>query len=123
MSTSARTNSGDLVIPRVIVTDFNTCVLQRVRDGLGLWALEWFLDQSAGFPWWRILGQKNISATEAAAFIRQFLLSVEGIVSVTATAMVNATARSFAYAFQAQLNSGAVLTGGSGQAFKVTGGP
>lgn len=125
MSVSARTITGDLQVPRVLVTDFNSQVLQKVRDFFGLWQGEWFLDHSAGFPWLqRVLGVMPApSATEVAALIRQGLLSITGIVNVVATATLNRSTRAFAYSFQATTNSGATITGGSGTPFQVTGAP
>lgn len=124
MSTTARTASGDLVLPRQIVTDFASCVRQAIIDGLSLWLGEWFLDTSVGFPWaQRIFGIKNPNQTQLQALFRQFLLSIAGVVAVVASVTINRPARQFSYSFVATLNNGQTITGGSGQPFTISGAP
>ena len=124
MWTTARTETGDLVLPRVIVTDFASCVRQQILDGLSLWLGEWFLDTSQGFPWaQRIFGIKFPNSTQVSALFRQFLLSIDGVASVVAQASIDGRTRQFSYSFQATLTNGQQVTGGSGQAFQVSGSP
>lgn len=124
MATAARTTTGDLQLPRVVVTDFASCVLQSILDGLALWQGAWFLDTSAGFPWaQRVFGIKNPSTTQLSALFRQFLLSVPGVVSVTASANLNRAQRAFSYTFAATLNTGQVISGGSATPFTISGAP
>jgi hypothetical protein len=124
MATTLRTAGGDMVLPRVIVTDFASCVQQSVIDGLNLWLGEWFLNTAVGFPWGQsVLGVKLVNTNQINALLRQFLLSVQGIVSVTATSSFNRLARQFSYSFWAQLNNGQILTGGSGTPVVISGSP
>lgn len=123
MSTSARTAAGDLALPRVVVTNPAAVCLQTVIDAFNLWQTEWYLDQTAGFPWQRILGAKNPNITQIQALIRQQLLAIPGVVAVTATAAFDRARRALTYSFSANLNLGVTITGGSGQAFQVTGAP
>lgn len=120
MSTTARTLSGDLVFPRQIVTDPASVARQTCVDVLGLWQQSWFLDLNGGFPWiQQILGAKNPSTTLAKALLRQAILAVPYVIDVTVQVFFNPTTRQFAWSFQAPLDTGEVLTGGSGQAFHV----
>ncbi len=123
MTETARTSSGDLVFPRVLVTDFASCILQQVKDGLALFQLEWFLDQNAGFPWVFLLGVKIVSTQQIETSLQQFLLSIPGIVSVTASSSFNRAARQFSYDYWAQLNNGQILTGGSATPPQISGAP
>ena len=114
MTTTLRTATGDLVVPRVIVRDPAMVAVQTIRDGLNLWAGSWFLDLSTGFPWLMFLGVKVLNSNQLVAALRAFLLSVPGIVSVIANANFNRTARAFSYQYAATFNSGAIILGGSG---------
>jgi hypothetical protein len=120
VTTFLRTDEGDLAIPRVIVTDPGQCARQQAIDILALWASEWFLDQSIGFPWQSLLGLKIVNTTQIEALLKQAILSVTGVTSVTAQVQFNRTQRAFSYNFSATLNTGAILTGGSNQPFRVS---
>ncbi len=123
MSTSLRTTGGDLALPRVVVKDFNSVVLQSAIDALALWSQEWFLDQNVGTKWASVLGVKIVSTRQIEQMLQRVLLAVQGIISVTASSVFDRAKRNFAYTFTAGLNNGAILTGGSGTPFTVTGGP
>jgi hypothetical protein len=106
------------------VTDVAQCIRQQVIDGLALWKSEYFLDQLAGFPWAQsVLGQKLVNTTQISALLRQFLLSIQGIVSVQATSIFNRAARQFSYSYWAQLDTGQILTGGSASPPVISGSP
>jgi hypothetical protein len=97
--------------------------MQAIRDILGLWLGEWFMDQSVGFPWLqRVLGLTNPNVTQIAALIQQAILAAPYVISVKASSTFDRTRRAFSYFFAAQLDTGQVVTGGSAQAFQVTGG-
>jgi hypothetical protein len=120
MSTTERTSTGDLVLPRVIVTDPASVALQTILDTLALWQGSWFLDLSAGFPWLQaVLGQKNPNVTLVKGLLQQAILYCPYVVSVTALVFYSAAQRAFAYNFQALLNTGQIITGGSNVAFQV----
>jgi len=119
VSTFAIEDDGDLQIPRVLVTDPGECARLQCVQILGLWASEWFLDQNLGFPWKTILGLKIVSTTQIESLLKQAILSVTGVVSVTAQVNFNRVQRAFSYNFEAVLNTGAILTGGSNQPFSV----
>ena len=124
MSTSARTLTGDLALPRVVVTDLPSVVQQTIIDGFNLWKGEWFLDLNVGFPWFQeVLGRKIVSTSQVESLLRDFLLSVPGVATVQASSTFNRKARSFAYAFTATLNEGTVITGGSGLPTAIQGTP
>lgn len=120
MTTFLRTDEGDLAIPRVIVTDPGQCARQQAIDILALWASEWFLDQNIGFPWAAVLGLKITNTTLIESLLEDAILSVTGVIAVVAQVDFNRQQRAFSYSFSATINTGAVLTGGSNQAFSVS---
>jgi hypothetical protein len=121
LTTFARTDEGDLRIPRVLITAADQVCVQTIRDGLALWAEEWFLDQSVGYPWQNILGQKSINTGQFITLMRSYLLSCIGVAAADVTARYNGVTRAFAYTFSATLNSGAVISGGSNVPFQYKG--
>lgn len=99
-------------------------LLQTVTDTLALWKGEWFLDLNAGFPWaQRVLGVVPANPTAVGALLRQALLAIPGIVSVSAKATYSGRTRAFSYTFVAVANTGQTITGGSGEPLQVTGSP
>lgn len=120
MSTFARTQSGDLQVPRVLVTDLAQCARQQLIDILALWQGEWFEDTNLGFPWQKLMGLKIVNTTQIEVLLKDAILSVQGVQSVSAEVLFNRAQRAFSYTFSAQLQSGQVLTGGSNQAFEVS---
>lgn len=125
MSTTLRTPGGDLVIPRVIVTDLASVVRQQILDGLDLFRGEWFLDQNAGFPWFQLVfGKKLTSTGQINQALRQFLLGVPGVASVVASSTLDGARRFFAYSFEGFLTNGLTLQGDSqGPTVNITGAP
>ena len=123
MSFFQRTETNDLAIPRVRVTDLPNCARQQAIDILSLWQGEYFLSTQDGFPWQLLMGLKILNTTQIEGLLKEAILSVQGVVSVTAQVLFNRVARAFSYSFTAQLATGDVLTGGSNQAFSVSGTP
>jgi hypothetical protein len=120
VSTTARTLSGDIVIPRVLITDPAQVALQTIKDILGLWQGEWFMDTGAGFPWLQqVLGVKNPNVTQIKGLLERAIKTAPYVVSVSAQVFFNPAARAFAYTFSAPLNTGEVITGGSNTPFRV----
>jgi hypothetical protein len=113
VTTTLRTLTGDLALPRVIVTDPASVAVQTINDGLALWQGSWFLDTAAGFPWLQLLGQKIVNSNQIVQALRTFLLSVPGIVSVKATATFDRVARSFSYAYTCTFNPNVQIAGSS----------
>jgi hypothetical protein len=122
VSTSARTASGDLQLPRVIVSDFNSVTLQTVIDRLNLWKGEWFLDLNAGFPWAQaVLGVVPANPTKISALLRQALLQVPGVKRVVARGTFNGSTRKFSYTFFAYLQNNALISGSDSSPPAITG--
>ena len=113
---------GDMVLPRVVVTDFNNVMRQKILDVLQLWQGEWFLNTLDGFPWaQQVLGTKQINAANVGGLITKALLGIQGVATVTASATFNGSTRAFVYTFTAKLNNGAFITGGSGPVAQIVG--
>lgn len=117
------TTLGDMVLPRVVVTDFNNVMRQKIIDVLNLWRGEWFLNTLDGFPWaQQVLGTKSINAAFVGGLLTKAILGIQGVATVTANASYNGSTRGFDYTFSAKLNSGAFITGGSGAVAQIVGG-
>ena len=123
MTTTLRTSTGDLSLPRAIVTDPAQVACQTINDGLRLWRTSWFLDQSAGFPWLQVLGQKVVNASQLKGLLRKFLLSVPGITQVFATATFDRPGRSFSYDYSATFNGTTIIKGSSSSPATAQTGP
>jgi hypothetical protein len=121
VSTTLRTATGDLALPRVIVTDPAQVARQTILDGLALWQGEWFLDQNAGFVWLVVLGQKVTNSGQLVSMLRAFLWSVAGVTSVNATATFDRGKRHFSYQYTVGLNTGQQIKGGSGTPAYIVG--
>jgi hypothetical protein len=120
VSNTLRTSTGDLVIPRVIVTDPAQVALQTIKDTLALWQGSWFQDLNAGFPWLQqVFGVVNPNITAIKGLLRQAILYCPYVIGVTASVFYSHSIRAFAYNFEATLNTGQVITGGSNQPFVV----
>ena len=127
-TTTLRTAGGDLVIPRVIVSDIASVARQQIIDGLGLFRGEWFLNRNDGFPWFQTLfGVKLTSTAQINQALRQFLLSVPNVVSVVASSVLDGARRLFTYTFEAFLSNGLTLAassnGGIVPIITITGAP
>ena len=124
MSNTARESDGDLVIPRVIVTDPASVALQAIQDTLALWEGSWFMDLNAGFPWLQsVLGVPNPSITQAKGLLTQAILYCPYVIAVQVQISFNSALRAFSWSFQATLNTGQILLGGSNTAFSVQNAP
>jgi hypothetical protein len=125
MAMFARTAAGDWSLPLTIVTDVGTISAQKIQDVLNLWQGAWFLNILEGFPWLQeVLGRKIRAAAlnRFRSLMRQAILEVPAVVSIlTLQVSLGATNRQLSYYFQAALNTGQILTGGSGVPFIVTG--
>jgi hypothetical protein len=120
VSTTLRTATGDLAIPRTIITDPGAVAVQTLIDTFALWQGAYFLDQAAGFPWAQaVVGQMNPSVPYIEALLKDAILGVPGVVSVTASATFNRRTRAFSYSFTATLDTGVVVAGGSHTPFYV----
>ena len=129
LTTTLRTAGGDLVIPRVIVTDRAAVARQKILDGLNLFKGEWFLNQLDGFPWFQsVFGVKLVNATQVAALLRKFLLGVPYVGSVVASSNFDRVRRNFDYNFNAFLTNGLGQLQGAGSSagaptVAIVGGP
>lgn len=127
MSTLALTASGDLLIPAIgkgataLVTDPDLCAAMKIADGLRMILGEWIFDTRQGFPWRQIWGQKKPNLVAIRQLLRKAILQLGAptVISVTDAAVFFSKTRQLQYTFAAKTNSGAIITGGSGQPFIV----
>lgn len=123
MSEFLRSATGDLVLPRIIVTDPAACAVQQINQGLALWAGSWFLDTSAGFIWLSFLGQKIVSVNQFVSALQAFLLGIPGVTSIIQTVVVfDRVARNFTYKYAVTFDQNVVITGDNQTPASVQGG-
>jgi hypothetical protein len=102
--------------------------LQLIGDGPGLQQAvtialkfflgEWFLDQSAGTPWFQAILIKNPNPAAIQAIIRKVILAVPGITSVSAVTITPVSAaRAVAITWQATGDTGELVSGTVQQQF------
>ncbi len=122
MSTWARTASGDMVFPTIgngaeaLVSDPVQSAVLRIQDGLRLWLGNWKLDTRQGFPWPRVLANKNPNLISTANLIKKavLLLGTPVVISVDTVQMVfDSARRNLQFYFAATANNGAQIIGGT----------
>ena len=124
VTTTLRTSSGDLVLPRVLVTDIASVAAQTIQDTLSLWRTEWFLDQNQGFPWAQnILGVRFVTTSQINSQIKNAILGVPNVVTVIVQSTFDRVKRNLAFNFVAKINTGQFVSGDSfSSAYIITGG-
>lgn len=115
----ARDPSGDWAKPFRIETDPAICTVQKITDAFNLWLASWAFDQSQGMPWLQqILGQKNPNLNAIVDIMRRALLSLPRVVAVLSLSLVPVgLARNLFVAWSVQIDTGAIVSGGSGVPF------
>ncbi len=130
MSAFAR-NNGDLALTVGSNGKKNLTILQdpaqvcalKLQDRFNLWLGEWFMDVRIGVPYMQTVFRKNPDLGAVKQLFQQVIASTPPVATVNDVSLnYNPAARSLGYSFRATLQSGQVLTGGSGQPFIVTGG-
>lgn len=121
MAQLARTSTGDLAFPFAVVTDQATCVVIRLQDRLQLWQGEWYLNTLIGVPYRRVVfAHKNPDLRAVEQMLRQVITTTEGVADITQfTLSLDRANRRLNYTFTALTDTGATITGGSGQPFIV----
>lgn len=127
MSTLARAANGDLALAVVgnvkqiqLVTDPSTATAIKLQDRFNFWLGEWFLDVRQGVPYLTTVFVKNPDINAIRQLFRKIILTTPNIVSVAELVVnYNPGQRSLFYSFAAIDNTGATITGGSGQPFIV----
>lgn len=123
MSALLRKVTGDIAIPLAIQRDPGKLAAQAIADQFNLWLGEWFLDTTQGFPWvQRILGKTSVNLTQVRGLLRQAILLVPGVIAVEELNVTfDRVNLALAYFASAKLDTGQVVTGGSGVPFVVSG--
>lgn len=83
-------------------------IVQGCRIALQFFQGEWFLDTTAGVPYWQqIFGVKSPDTGVLSTLFRQALLDVEGVTDVlTLSVNFNATTRALAVAYRVDTDAG-----------------
>lgn len=96
-------------------------IVQAVQIALQFFQGEWFLDVSAGLPWWQQVLVKNPNPNQVQGVIRSAILAVPGVQGIQALAInYDPQQRTLAVSFALQADVGllpgsVVLRGGTPQ--------
>lgn len=96
-------------------------IVQAITIGLEFFQGEWFLDQSAGVPFWTQVLIKNPDVNQVAGVFRNEILGVQGVLQLDPLKLEwNTTTRQLDVGFSGQcstgLFNGSVTLGPNGQA-------
>lgn len=123
MATFAQDANNDLALTTgqlTIVEDATEACAIKLKNRLQLFKSEWFLDQRVGIPYYEKVFVKNPDLNLVRQLFRKVLLATPPIVRVDALDVVlDGSTRVARYTFRAITDSGAVITGGSGEPFIV----
>lgn len=98
--------SGDLTVSQE--SDF---IRQRVKQSLGLFSGEWFLDTSVGLPYYQYILVKNPDLNLIEGLLRDAILSSPGIAELTRFEFdYNNSTRSMSVSFDAKCTNGQTIT-------------
>lgn len=115
--------TGDLVIANQttpLITDRNASTAQVLFNRFRLFKGEWFLDQREGTPYFQYILIKNPNLKIVEQVLRQVILSVPSIIGIeTFSISFDHVKRTLNFSFQAQTNTGAIISGGTNQPFIV----
>jgi hypothetical protein len=118
VSTWARTESGDVVLPTVgggetvIETDPYECTRIAIGDALGFVFGEWFLNVNKGQKWFQWLGMKSPPLAEIRASVRAAILGVPLVVSILDLSFTwDRATRNLAYSWSVRITTGQIVSG------------
>lgn len=105
-------STGDLALSagRLTLVSGADAVAQRLRVRLKLWRGEWILDRGVGFPWQRVLGEKD-TARLAESLLREAIVTCPGVRSLDRFAFtVDPTTRRASLTFAVTATTGEPVT-------------
>lgn len=73
----------ELVNNEIVLNDGSEAIRQHLQTTFGLFLGEWFLDETAGVPWFRDILIKKPSFVVIDAVLKDTILSVPGVISIT----------------------------------------
>lgn len=123
MATFAQETDNDLKLVAgqlVLVSDAAEAAAVQLRNRFQFVRGEYFLDTRVGVPYFGFVFVKNPDLLLIRQLFRTVILGTPGIKSVPEiTTTFDSSARSLSFSFRAIADSGAIITGGSGQPFIV----
>lgn len=106
--------TGDLVIENgdlVLVADADA-LTQTIRTELQLFQGEWFLDESAGMPYYQSILVKNPSLSAVREIFRKKILSIPGVNALLSIALqFDGATRALSVSFRVDSDFGALALG------------
>jgi len=124
VATLALTTTNDLVIAsgRLLVISGPDATAQKLQTAFQLVKGEWFLDTRVGVPYWDLARIKNPDEEVLRRLFRRVIKSVQGVGTIDALSLaLDRATRQLSFSFRVTHDSGATITGGSGEPFIVTG--
>lgn len=124
MSVLALTTGNDIALNArkraTLITDPAAAGAQKLSNKFRFFLGEWFLDQRLGVPYYQVVFVKNPDLGAIKQLFRKVIMGTAPFVDVPSlTVTLNAATRVLGFTFRAATDSGAIVTGGSGQAFIV----
>lgn len=109
-----RVVSGDLILTADVASGGTQPVQQDVLQRLRMFLGEWFLDNTAGVPWFQQILVKNPDRSKIDALLLNTILGTPGVLSVTNYKFTpNMAARTLRVEFNAQSTSGPINYSGT----------
>jgi len=103
--------NGDLVLTNDVDQNGTDSTLQSVCQRLRLYLGEWFMNTSAGVPWYQQILVKNANPSHIDGLLRDCILGTPGVVALLAySSTANHAQRSFHVTFTIQTAAGGRLT-------------
>lgn len=126
MTTIALSDSNELLFTngKLALISGPEATAQKLRNLFLLVKGEWFLDTRVGVPYFDTALVKNPDLGVIKRLFRRVILSAQGVKEILSLDLgYNAAARTLTFTTRVLHDSGAVISGGSGEPFIVTGAP
>lgn len=124
VATLALDTTNDLLVTsgRLLVISGPEATAQKLTTSFQLFKGEWFLDTRIGVPWFDQVLVKAPDLEWIRRLFRRVCLSVQGVATVESIELnYDASSRSLACEISVKHDSGAIIVGGPGAPFIVTG--
>lgn len=123
MSAIALTTTGDFDLSSgnlQIVADPAQALAIELRARFKLWLGEWYLDTRIGVPYRQVVLVKNPNIAIIRTLFKKVILDTPGVKTLDQFSLTyDPRTRTAAFSFSATTDTGAVISGGSGQPFIV----
>lgn len=126
MSCLAQDGTGDLLLTKArggknltIIQDKTVAAAQKLTNRFLLFLGEWYLDTRIGLPFFQLIAVKNPDLRVLKQLFTKVVLSVPPIVAIEQLDVTLDSRRQARLSLRARTDTGAIITGGEGNAFIV----